>query len=92
MRIGSPEDAKSVVRKYITGTRSRHGKITSIAIDDEIKGPDDKGTLTMNGAYVTQEGGREQFAASVTSKGEVRITIAKPEDTSAKRPSAFRRR
>ena len=92
MNIGSPEEAMSVVRKYITGTRSRHGKITSIVIDDEVKGPDDKGMWAMNGTYVTQEGVKDRFAASVSSKGEVRITIVESDDPRAKRFSPFRRR
>jgi len=92
LRIASAEDAKSVVRRYITGTRSRHRKIASIVIDEEVKDPDEKGTWSMRGAYVTQDGNKEQFAASVTSKGEVRITIAAPEEASGKRSSSFRRR
>lgn len=60
-----------MVRKYILGTRSRHGKIASIMIDQEAKGPNDKGMWTVKGTYVTEEGHKEQFAASVTSRGEV---------------------
>ncbi len=41
MRIENEADAKGVVRKYINGTRSRHGKIASIVMDEESKGPDD---------------------------------------------------
>jgi hypothetical protein len=71
LRIGSADDAKSKVRKYIVGTRSRHGKIASITIDEDTKGPDDKGAWTIKGTYVTEDGGKEDFVASVTSKGEV---------------------
>ena len=71
MRIGNETDAKGVVRKYINGTRSRHGKITSIMIDEKTKGPDGEGVWTINGSYVTEERGREQFTASVTPRGEV---------------------
>lgn len=71
MRIRNAEDAKSVVRKYILGTRSRHGKIVTIMIDTEATGPDDKGMWTIKGTYVTEQGGKEQFVASVTSRGEV---------------------
>jgi hypothetical protein len=74
MQIRNAEDAKSVVRKYILGTRSRHGKITSIIMDTEATGPDDKGLWTIKGTYVTEEGGKEQFVASVTSRGEVLTT------------------
>jgi hypothetical protein len=74
LRIGNAADAKGVVRKYITGTRSRHGKIISITMDEEPKAPDEKGVWTINGNYVT-EGGKEQFTASVTSRGEVLLTI-----------------
>ena len=71
MQIVNANDAKSVVRKYIVGTRSRHGKIISINIDQEPKGPNDKGIWMIKGAYVTEEGGKEEFSASVTSRGEV---------------------
>ena len=71
MQIANANDAKSLVRKYIVGTRSRHGKIVSITIDQEPKGPNDKGMWTIKGAYVTEESGKEEFSASVTSRGEV---------------------
>jgi hypothetical protein len=64
----------SVVRKYIVGTRSRHGKIASITIEEEVKGPDDKGMWTITGVYVTEEANKETFTASVTSRGEVRLS------------------
>jgi len=60
-----------MVRKYIIGTRSRHGKIASILMEQETKGPDGKGVWTIRGTYVTEEGEKEQFTASVTSRGEV---------------------
>ena len=91
MRIGSAEDAKSVVRKYIIGTRSRHRKIASIMIDEEVKGPDDKGVCTIKGTYVTEEGGKEQFAASVTSSGEVLMTNVTSDEISGKRSPRLRR-
>ena len=71
MRIENAEDAKSMVRKYMLGTRSRHGKIASILMEQETKGPDGKGVWTIRGTYVTEEGEKEQFTASVTSRGEV---------------------
>jgi hypothetical protein len=71
MRVGTPEDAKSIVRKYISGTRSRHGKIASIVIDEDPKGPDEKGVWSVKGTFVTEDGEKEQFAASVTPRGEV---------------------
>jgi hypothetical protein len=71
LRIGNADDAKSKVRKYIVGTRSRHGKIASITIGEDTKGPDDKGTWTVKGTYVTENGDTEDFAASVTREGEV---------------------
>ncbi len=73
-----------MVRKYILGTRSRHGKIASILIDQEPKGPDDKGMWTIKGTYVTEEGGKEQFAASVTARGEVLMTNLTSHDISRK--------
>lgn len=92
MRISSAEDAKSVVRKYIVGTRSRHRKIASVTIDEEVKGPDDKGTWMMNGTYVTEDRDKVQFTASVTSKGEVLMTEVAPPDVAGKRSSTFSRR
>lgn len=71
MRIENADDAKSKVRKYIVGTRSRHGKIASITIEEDTKGPDDKGAWNIKGSYVTENGDTEDFVASVTSKGEV---------------------
>jgi molybdenum-dependent DNA-binding transcriptional regulator ModE len=62
-------------------------------MDEESKGPDEKGMWTMEGSYVTEEGGKEQFTASVTSRGEVLLTIArKPEETSEKHPLKFTKR
>jgi hypothetical protein len=71
MRVGTAEDAKSIVRKYISGTRSRHGKIASIVIDLEPEGPDEKGIWSVKGTFVTEDREKEEFAASVTSRGEV---------------------
>lgn len=92
MRISSADDAKSVVRKYIIGTRSRHRKIASVMIDEEVKGPDDKGAWMMNGTYVTEDRDKVQFTASVTSKGEVLMTEVAPPDVAGKRSSTFSRR
>lgn len=87
MKIASADDAKSMVRKYIVGTRSRHGKIASIAIEEEAKGPDSKGIWTVEGAFVTEEGDKEKFAASVTSRGEVLMTNPESHEVSGKRSS-----
>ena len=82
-----------MVRRYITGTRSRHGKIASITMDEQLKEPDEKGVWTINGSYVTEEGDKEQFTASVTSRGEVLLTIpTKTQDASGDRPSTFTKR
>ena len=78
MQVGNANDAKSLVRKYIVGTRSRHGKIISITIDQEPEGPDGKGVWSIKGAYVTEESGKEEFNASVTSRGEVIMTSPPP--------------
>ena len=92
MRIGNETDAKGVVRKYISGTRS-HGKITSIIMDEKAKGPDEKGTWTMGGSYIREDGDTEQFTASVSSRGEVSLTIIpKPQDTGGKHPSKVTKR
>jgi len=93
LRIENEVDAKGVVRKYINGTRSRHGKIASIIMDEESKAPDEKGMWTVKGSYVTEDGDKEQFTASVTSRGEVLLTSpTKTQDTSEKRPSKFTKR
>ena len=93
MRIENEADAKSLVRKYINGTRSRHGKIASITMDEESKGPDEKGMWMIEGSYATEEGGKEQFTASVTSRGEVSLTIPpKPQEASGKHPSKVTKR
>ena len=93
MRIGNEADAKAVVRKYISGTRSRHGRTPSITMDEEIKGPDEKGMWTIKGSYVTEYDGKEQFTASVTSRGEVLLATApRTRDTSQRPPSKFTKR
>ena len=71
MRIGNAEDAESVVRKYFLGTRTSHGKIVSISVEEKTEGPDNKGTWKVEGAYVTEAGVRTQFVTTVSSRGEV---------------------
>ena len=71
MRIGNAEDARSVVRKYFLGTRTFHGKIVSLSTEEETEGPDEKGAWKVKGNYVTEAGVKEQFAATVSSRGEV---------------------
>jgi hypothetical protein len=78
LRIENADDAKSKVRNYIVGTRSRHGKVASITLGEVTKGPDDKGLWTINGTFVTEDGEKEDFVASVTSKGEVLMGGAAP--------------
>jgi hypothetical protein len=85
LRIKNDEEAKSVVRKYLIGTRSRHRKIASILMEQGTKGPDDKGTWTIKGTYVTEEGEKEQFTASVTSSGEVLMINLTSHDNIGKR-------
>ncbi len=89
MRIGNANDAKSKVRKYIVGTRSRHGKIASITLGEDTKGPDEKGAWTVKGTYVTEDGETEDFVASVTRKGEVLMGTA---PSGNKNPPKTRRR
>jgi hypothetical protein len=74
MRIGNAEDAESVVRKYFLGTRTFHGKIVSMSAEEKTEGPDDDGTWKVKGTYLTDMGVRAQFAATVSSRGEVLIT------------------
>lgn len=73
-----------MVRKYIVGTRSRHGKIASITMNEEAKGPDGKGAWTVEGSFVTEDGDTEKFVASVTSRGEVLMASPAPEEASRK--------
>ena len=73
-----------MARKYIVGTRSRHGKIASITMDEEAKGPDTNGVWAVSGMFVTEEGDKEQFVASITSRGEVIIAKPSPHETSGK--------
>ena len=74
MRIENSEDAKSVVRKYFLGTRTFHGKIASLVMEQKIEGPDDKGAWKVKGTYLTEAGAREEFVATVSSRGEVLTT------------------
>jgi len=74
MRIDNAEDAKRVVRKYFLGTRTFHGKISSLIMEQKIEGPDDKGAWKVKGTYLTEAGGREEFVATVSPRGEVLTT------------------
>jgi len=85
MRIDNAEDARSVVRKYFLGTRTFHGKIVSMSIEEKTEGPDDKGTWKVEGTYLTEAGVTAQFVAAVTSSGEVLIT--RSSSTKPKTPS-----
>ena len=76
MRIGKAEDARSVVRKYFLGTRTFHAKIASLSVEEKVEGPDAKGTWKVKGTYLTEAGVREQFVATVSSRGEVLATIS----------------
>ena len=78
LRIENAEHAKSVVRKYIAGTRSRYPKITSIVIEEKAIPPDKEGMWTIKGTYTTEENDHEQFLARVTSRGEVLMTNLSP--------------
>jgi hypothetical protein len=92
MRIGSAEDAESVVRKYFLGTRTSHGKIVSMSAEGKTEGPDDGGAWKVKGAYLTEAGVRAQFAATVTSGGEVLITSSsstKPKTRQKKRSTGL---
>jgi hypothetical protein len=74
LRIENAQHAKSVVRKYITGTRSRYPKITSIVIEEEAMPPDKEGMWTIKGTYTTEENEQKPFLARVTPRGEVLMT------------------
>ena len=76
MRIGNAEDARSVVRKYFLGTRTFHGKIVSLSMEQETQGPDDKGAWKVKGTFLTETGVRVQFVATVSSRGEVLATTS----------------
>jgi len=88
MRIGSAEDAESVVRKYFLGTRTSHGKIASISAEEKTEGPNGSGAWKVKGTYLTEAGVRAQFAATVSSRGEVLVTSSsstKPKTRQKKR-------
>ena len=89
MRVENETDAKGVVRKYINGTRSRHGKIASIVINDKPTKPKEKGVWTIEGSYLTEDGDRSEFTASVTSRGEVVMTIRTPPEKTTGRRSGL---
>jgi len=74
MRIRNAEDARSVVRKYFLGTRTFHGKIVSLSVEEKAEGPDEKGAWKVKGTYLTEAGAREQFVATVSPRGEVLTT------------------
>jgi len=76
MRIRNAEDARSVVRKYFLGTRTFHGKIVSLSVEEKAEGPDEKGAWKVKGTYLTEAGAREQFMATVSSRGEVLATTS----------------
>jgi len=78
LRIENAEHAKSLVRKYIGGTRSRHRKIASIVIEEKATPPDKDGMWTIKGTYTTEENEQEQFVARVTPRGEVLMTNLSP--------------
>jgi len=86
MRIGNGEDARSVVRKYFLGTRTFHGKIVSLNMDQETEGPDNNGAWKVKGTYVTEAGMREQFVVTVSPRGEV--LTAPPSSAKAKSPES----
>jgi hypothetical protein len=93
MRIGNAEDAETVVRKYFLGTRTFHGKIVSMSAEEKTEGPDDKGTWKVKGAYLTEAGVRAQFAATVSSRGEVLVTSSsstKPKTQSGRSSGAHK--
>ena len=85
MRIATAEDAESLVRKYLLGTRTSHGKISTLSAEEKTEGPDNQGTWRVKGTYLTEAGVRAQFAASVSSRGEVLITSSS--STKSKRQS-----
>ena len=85
MRIATAEDAESLVRKYLLGTRTSHGKISTLSAEEKTEGPDDQGMWRVKGTYLTEAGVRAQFAASVSSRGEVLITSSS--STKSKRQS-----
>ncbi len=43
-------------------------------IEEEAKGPDEKGIWIVKGTFVTEDGDKEEFTSSVTSRGEVTMT------------------
>lgn len=60
-------------------------------MDEEAKGPDDKGIWTVKGTYVTEEGGKAQFTASVTLRGEVTMITPVSNDLGARQVKPTKR-
>ena len=56
-------------------------------IDEEVNCPNDKGIWAVKGACVTVEGDKEEFDATVTSRGEVMMIDRKSQDIGGKRAS-----
>jgi hypothetical protein len=62
-------------------------------MDEEPEGPNEKGMWTIKGSYVTEEGGKEEFSSSVTSRGEViMVNPPPPGPPTGKQPLMPRRR
>jgi hypothetical protein len=81
------------VRKYFLGTRTFHGKIVSMSAEEKTEGPDEKGTWKVKGTYLTETGVTAQFAATVSSRGEVLITSSsstKPKTQSGRSSATHR--
>ncbi|MCJ7456051.1 hypothetical protein MUP07_04810 [Candidatus Bathyarchaeota archaeon] len=76
MQIKNDEDARSVARKYFLGTRTFHDKITSLNMEQETQGPDEKGAWKVKGTYLTETGVRAEFVATVSPRGEVLTTTS----------------
>lgn len=51
---------------------------------EEPRGPNKEGVWTIIGNYVTEEGEKEQFKATVTSRGEVSVATINSVDTAGK--------
>jgi hypothetical protein len=62
-------------------------------MEEKSKGPDEKGMWTIEGSYVTEDGHKEPFTASVTFRGEVLLTTTpRTQETSGKQPSKLAKR
>jgi hypothetical protein len=61
-----------------------------MSAEEKTEGPDNKGTWKVKGAYLTEAGVRAQFAATVSSRGEVLVISSSSTKPKTQRGAAHR--